>query len=85
MLVFLLLLEIFDVSIFEFISFVQVHVEDAHLITQAQVPFEESHLITQAQVPVEEAHLIAQAQVPVEITENDEIKKDFINEKNKNN
>ena len=72
MLVFLLLLEIFDVSIFEFISFVQVHVEDAHLITQAKVP-------------VEEAHLIAQAQVPVEITENDEIKKDFINEKNKNN
>ena len=68
----MLLLEILDVSIFEFIYFVQVHVEDAHLIAQAQVP-------------VEEAHLIAQAQVPVEITENDEIKKDFINEKNKNN
>ena len=81
----MLLLEILDVSIFEFIYFVQVHVEDAHLITQAQVPVEESHLITQTQVPVEEAHLIAQVQVPVEITENDEIKNDFINEKNKNN
>ena len=55
----MLLLEILDVSIFEFIYFVQVHVEDAHLI--------------------------AQAQVPVEITENDEIKNNFINEKNKNN